>query len=109
MEALVARKWPSRAGYIYFLKSGPFVKIGVTRNVERRAAQLAAQPPFYTEMIAFFWVTDAYSVEARLHLRYVDARVRGEWFALDWDQIDDAVQLMRGLVDGKEPDVLDQD
>ena len=92
---MTVRKWPTRAGYVYFLKSGPFVKIGVTRNVERRAAQLSAQPPFYTEMIAFFWIADAYSAETRLHLRYAGARVRGEWFALDWGEIDEAVQVLR--------------
>ena len=87
----------TRAGYVYFLKSGPYVKIGVTRNVGRRAAQLAAQPPFHTEMIAFFWLHEAYSVEAILHRRYKDVRIRGEWYLLTWDQIDEAVEMVRQL------------
>ncbi len=40
-------------GYVYPLKSGPYVKIGMT-NTSANAQRHSAQPPFFTDLLAYF-------------------------------------------------------
>ena len=88
-------------GYVYLLKSGPYVKIGMTNNVGKRTATLSAQPPFFTDLLAYFWLLDAHKTEAQLHRQYAGYRVHGEWFQLSWDQIDAVVTELKHLCVGE--------
>jgi hypothetical protein len=44
--------------------------------------------PFETELIHALQVADVYSAEKRLHSKFADKRVNGEWFELDETDIE---------------------
>ena len=67
-----------RHGYVYFIRSGDFVKIGFARRPERRLRELQAANPNKLELVATLPVgnvTEAGAHRALSHLRH-----RGEWF-----------------------------
>ena len=67
------------AGIVYVVGFGPYVKIGFTRDrVEWRVAELQVGCPETIQIIAT--INGGFSDEARLHRRFADIRLRGEWF-----------------------------
>ena len=69
--------------YVYVLKAGPYYKIGVSSNVDKRIKQLSALPPFDLELVCLLQPDDMYTLERELHIRFAEKRKRGEWFTLD--------------------------
>jgi hypothetical protein len=72
----------SYPGYVYLLQSGPYYKIGVSRNVDKRITQLATLPPFDLELVCVLEAADMYTLEHDLHHRFSEKRLHGEWFEL---------------------------
>jgi hypothetical protein len=70
-----------RAG-VYVVGFGPYVKIGVTRNLTERMAQI--QTPEKVNLYAFF-DGERSSYEGFLHRRFDEYRMHGEWFRRDGD------------------------
>lgn len=67
-------------GSIYFIEGGGFVKIGFTRDFSRRLPHIKTSSPF---PITVLLVVPAHtSDEKRLHKRFANARLHGEWFKL---------------------------
>lgn len=80
-------KPPIKSGYIYLIyaSTGQY-KIGYSINPKRRLDELAHHPPFDYELIHTIKTDDMYSLEEHLHSRFLDKRVKGEWFLLaPWD------------------------
>jgi hypothetical protein len=71
-----------KAGYVYVLKAGPYYKIGVSTNIDRRIKQLSTLPPFDLELIFTIQTSDMYGLESKLHERFDHQRQNGEWFIL---------------------------
>ena len=69
-------------GYIYFLRSGKFYKIGKTKDPMRRFPQISLKMPFPTRMWAIWWAPKMSLTEQALHMFYEQYHVNGEWFAL---------------------------
>lgn len=72
------RSVPSR--WVYFIQGedgGP-IKIGVANNPTKRLAELQRTSPVRLEIIAK--VPGDESDEKRLHMRFNDLRLHGEWF-----------------------------
>lgn len=69
-------------GYVYMLKSGSNYKIGMTRSVGRRWAEIAAAMPDDVELIHYLSTDDAVGIEAYWHRRFKAVRQGGEWFRL---------------------------
>ena len=65
-------------GFIYFVKAGPFIKIGFATDVDKRAKSLATACPYPIEVIH----TQLGSIkdESELHRRFAHLRAQGEWF-----------------------------
>lgn len=72
------RKVRSARGQIYFVRAGENVKIGFTRNVEQRLAQLQTFFPFPLELLLA--MPGSLLTERQLHHRFRFSRVTGEWF-----------------------------
>ncbi|MEZ2410488.1 GIY-YIG nuclease family protein [Bosea sp. RCC_152_1] len=70
-----------RQGYLYFLMTARFVKIGFSTQPFGRASAL--KTGLADEMTAFVIIKGKRSDERRLHDEFAGARVRGEWFALN--------------------------
>lgn len=82
--------YPRHEGYIYFMqrKSGGAIKIGFTRNLSSRLADLRASTRWPDLIIkCAIWHEDAWGLEHNLHFELRDHRVPNgidnsrEWFA----------------------------
>jgi hypothetical protein len=66
---------------VYFFRAGDAIKIGVTRDVERRRRALATGSAVPLELLAT--LPGGRRLEKRLHERFKRFHVRGEWFRAD--------------------------
>ena len=67
----------STPGFVYFLCSGKFVKIGFATNLLRRMDEIGSKMPGL-RLKAYMLGTMA--KERELHRRFASSRVQGEWF-----------------------------
>ena len=98
--------------YLYLIKCQQYYKIGVANDVESRLAQLSTGNPFPLEVMAVYGYVNAELVERAVHQRFVNLRVRGEWFGLNENDLDDfhAVCVALGGIYGKPlPTVVDDE
>lgn len=66
---------------IYFIKSGKYVKIGKTNNLDQRVKQLQTASPYPLKVLAVMdWANSAESI---LHELYKTQKATGEWFLYD--------------------------
>lgn len=65
-----------RQGLVYFIQFGDRVKIGFTTDLPTRMKQLP-----HDKILAL--ITGAVSDERKLHRKFDDIRITGEWFAAD--------------------------
>lgn len=75
-------------GYVYFLVTGRFVKIGFSTRPFGRASAL--KTGLAEEMTAFVIIKGTRKDERRFHDEFAGARIRGEWFALN-SKLKDAI------------------
>jgi len=70
---------------IYFIriKDQPYVKIGFSKDVEKRLKQLQTSSPFDLEII--YTEFAAIEREKQLHEKYKEYQVKGEWFNISGD------------------------
>lgn len=69
--------------FVYAIKSisTNFVKIGYSKDPQKRLADLSTASPTPLELIAI--IPGSMSDEKALHNRFADYRANGEWFSLD--------------------------
>lgn len=84
----------SEASLLYILQGGPYVKIGVARDVKRRIAALQCGCPFKLKRVAarsapLFLI---FQIERRLHAEFAGQRMHGEWFEADIAEVKAALQ-----------------
>jgi len=84
---------------VYFVESGPYMKIGFSKDPFSRTASVTrngTRPddlPFHHDAELIGWIPGDRKVERRMHDRFASLRVAGEWFwsergkveALIWD------------------------
>lgn len=63
---------------IYFIRSGQYVKIGVSNAPKKRIAAIQSGNPNPIEILAI--IDGSYEQEAALHQLFADAHHMGEWF-----------------------------
>jgi hypothetical protein len=68
-------------GYVYFVSDGDAIKIGWTKRVFCRLAQL--QVPHLRPLELLGTIAGDRDEEARMHHRFHHLRIRGEWFRAD--------------------------
>lgn len=84
------RNGPLPEGVIYFLREEHgLVKIGKTIDFERRFRTLQHQIPYQLEIIALIHTFLTDELEEYFHAKFVNKRVKGEWFALSERDIAD--------------------
>ena|SRR5687767_13808899 len=81
-------------GYVYFIqnKFSGFIKIGRTKNIERRIAIFTKMFSFPIQVIQHIRTLNYERIEKSFHNYYSKKRVRGEWFNLNDTDIAQIVQ-----------------
>jgi hypothetical protein len=73
----------SRKGYVYLVKAETgHYKIGHTTDPDNRMKTFNVKLPFHVEYEHLIKCDDRLDAERRLHQKFADKRVNGEWFAL---------------------------
>lgn len=93
-KAPAQRGAPNITGFIYVLGFGRFVKIGFTRNIQQRIAELGRLLPEDPALLMLF--PGSLATEAGLHARFKKYRRNGEWFFR-------APELEAWLTESREP------
>jgi hypothetical protein len=78
--------------YIIQCESCPHYKIGITSRLPCRLHALSGACPYTLHVIGQFMMpskTKSLEVEKKLHRRYQDCNMRGEWFHLDDEQLEE--------------------
>jgi hypothetical protein len=79
-----------KTNYIYIIRvsGSTYYKIGRTKKYRSRFDELQTSTPYTLETIAVFEVADAFKVEAYLHHKLANYKVRGEWFDFTNEQVE---------------------
>lgn len=81
---------PEPRGGVYFVRSSPFIKIGLAFDVLHRLHALGTDNPH--EIVPLGWIPterkDRCELEASLHLRFAQHRFKREWFHMHADLLD---------------------
>ena len=85
----VVMRTDGNLGYIYFIQrpEGGHVKIGRTRNMQRRLKFFARKLPVKVQPIHVFRTYNYEAIELALHKEYAQFRLQCEWFELPDDAI----------------------
>jgi hypothetical protein len=76
-------------GYVYLVRSGTgHCKIGSSKNVATRIRQLQCANPENLVLLHQFPSVNAKEDELGLHKKFAQKRIRNEWFALTYEDIE---------------------
>lgn len=77
-----------RHGYVYLVDSQiGYYKIGRSNEPVERFRKFDVMLPYDMKVIALIETKDMHKLEKELHKRFAEWRVRGEWFALNPQQV----------------------
>lgn len=68
-------------GYVYFIENNGLVKIGCTKDIDRRLREFKTTMPFM-RVLSVERVCNMYRIEKYYHKLFAHKRVAGEWFKL---------------------------
>jgi hypothetical protein len=97
--------------YLYLIESQQFYKIGIANDVQSRLAQLSTGNPFELKLLASYSFENAEVVERSIHQRFSNKRVRGEWFELGDEDVNEFHQiclLLGGVLSAVVPTVEEE-
>ncbi len=88
-------------GYIYVIKAEgqSIYKIGKSKSVPNRISQLDKQYPFEIEIYTYFKSEEVSNIETELHNLFKNKRQKGEWFALNKQDLRtiDSIKTEKGI------------
>lgn len=93
-------KKPEGRSFVYFVRCGDTVKIGTTRDVQKRIAAL--QTSSATKLVLIKKIEGGRDVEAEMHARFTAHRLNGEWFKIAGDLAVFVSRPCTGTVDRRE-------
>jgi len=81
------------SGSVYLIRE-PFgrIKIGIAADIGSRLSRLSTSSAYELELLFSVRIENARQEEAFLHKTYASKRVRGEWFELTHDEIEEIKQ-----------------
>lgn len=83
------------SGYVYLITSEVgLTKIGLTDDVQKRFGSIDSCSPCRIELHHCQFVQDTNRLERLLHQHFASKRVKGEWFNLDADEIQQAKEII---------------
>jgi hypothetical protein len=81
-----AQKPAAEAGFVYFVVSGDFIKIGFSRSIDERMFRFATDSPLPVELLHF--EPGTFKTEKIVHKHFAHLRARGEWFRKTQELLD---------------------
>lgn len=93
----------SALGFIYLIRCGDYLKIGIASNLYERLSQLQIGNPLALRLCCYFETTNPEKDEKSLHRLFQHRHVRGEWFRLDENEFHKAVSTSGLGLTPKEP------
>ena len=73
---------------VYLLQCGDILKIGYTRkSIDQRIKQMRTGNSEEFKILGFFESKWGTKIESRLHRKYKNKKISGEWFSLDEDDV----------------------
>ena len=95
---------------VYFIRQDAAVKIGYTKQIKYRLSELQVSNP--NELTVLLLIKGGIKLEQELHKRFVDDKIRGEWYYLSDEvrdfiasQYDNDLRYDEGLSDDIDPSV----
>jgi hypothetical protein len=80
--------------YLYFIKMSmtDIIKIGISKNIEKRLSGIQTGNPYELEVLNKFKCSNS-GLEKLVHKLYKLNRIKGEWFSLDAESIEEIKML----------------
>lgn len=78
LPGAMGRPKPQHPGFIYFIESGGFIKIGYSKKWEKRVLSLKSANPQKIDVLLV--IEGTREREGDLHARFQESRIRGEWY-----------------------------
>ena len=92
---------PRSFKHIYLIQSENLYKIGIAKDVNRRWKAISDMP-YKVNIIAYSdLMPNPNKIEAELHNRYRDKRVKGEWFSLSSEEAEEVKDYLQSLKDNE--------
>jgi len=78
---------------VYLIKESfnGYIKIGVSRNIKGRMAAIESNIPQKITLIGTIKSSQARKIEEKLHRKYADYCIKGEWFKLSDKQLSELI------------------
>ena len=85
---------------VYFIadRENSFIKIGVSKNRNRRIKELKTGNPFQLEFMGWIECENDYKLEKDLHQKFRAKNHSGEWFKINQDDVVDLLKIHHGFV-----------
>jgi len=93
----------NRPGFLYAMQraSDGWVKIGISENPSKRLYKVRYSQRMAVELLGTKFVQDMGLAESKMHAKYA-GKGKGEWFALNDDEIGELLSTLKGQPKGKE-------
>lgn len=75
-------------GWVYVMRAGEHVKIGKSAAPQSRLSSIQTGSAYQVEVLRLIETGNMSDLESRLHARFCEYCVRGEWFKLPDDKLD---------------------
>ena len=75
--------------YVFASRELDYIKIGKTKSVKQRLSNVQSGCPFHLHLWIAIATPKAAEIEKFLHKRYEEYNLRGEWFCLFSQQLDE--------------------
>jgi hypothetical protein len=82
---------------LYLIKTGEFIKIGISQNIEKRIKSMETDNPHKIELLFYQKIENARKIESFLHKQLKEHNVKNEWFKLNKRAINKIIQNMNSF------------
>jgi hypothetical protein len=83
---------------VYLLTDGFYFKIGIAKNVIGRINKLQIGNPHRIKEVFSYPLENAFEIEKRLHKKFQNKQMVGEWFDLDKSDVRAIKKYLKSLV-----------
>lgn len=83
--------------WVYVLETKGAYKVGISKNPDQRHQSIQVGCPFEVRFVYARQLEFAKTTERALHEYLEDCKIRGEWYLLSAQQVDDVINKIEGI------------